>query len=182
MRSWWIPRGRALRKQYEDEYEAPNEAGSGKIAAARFKAYGTSVYPDATFTLRLNYGTVQGWVENGKPVDPFTHLDLLYGRATGADPFRVPDSWLKVKDKLDMSTPFNLSTNKRHRRRQLGQRADRRERRDRRPDVRRQHPFHRRQLLVDPLLNRSVAVHPAIIRMALTQVYDVPAIAKELGL
>ena len=40
----------------------------------RFKAYGTHVYPDATFTLRLNYGTVQGWAENGTPVEPFTHL------------------------------------------------------------------------------------------------------------
>ncbi len=105
------PEARALRKQYEDEYEAPNEAARWPHRRERFKAYGTSVYPDATFTLRLNYGTVQGWKENGKQVEPFTHLDKLYGRATGEDPFRVPDSWLKAKDKLDMNTPFNLSTN-----------------------------------------------------------------------
>jgi len=173
---------RPLRKQYEDEYEAPNEAGSGRIAAVRFKAYGTSVYPDATFTLRLNYGSVQGWVENGTPVDPFTHLDKLYSRATGQDPFRVPDSWLKAKSRLDMTTPFNLSTNNDIVGGNSGSAL-----------------LNAKGEIVglifdgnihsiagsywfDPQLNRSVAVHPAILRVALTQVYDVPAIAKELGL
>ncbi len=176
------PEARTLRKQYEDEYDAPNEAGSGKIAAARFKAYGTSVYPDATFTLRLNYGTVQGWLENGKPVDPFTHLDLLYGRATGADPFRVPDSWLKVKDKLDMSTPFNLSTNNDI----VGGNSGSALLNAKGEIVGLMFDGNIHSIAgtywVDPKLNRSVAVHPAIIRMALTQVYDAPYIAKELGL
>ena len=66
------PDARALRKQYEDEVEAVVDASQEKIAAARFAALGTSVYPDATFTLRLNYGTVQGWDEAGTPVAPFT--------------------------------------------------------------------------------------------------------------
>ena len=48
------------------------------------RRYGTSVYPDATFTLRLNYGTVQGWNEAGKPVEPFTRLARAFERATGA--------------------------------------------------------------------------------------------------
>ena len=65
---------RLLRKRFEDEVEAPMAAAEERIAAARFKTYGTQVYPDATFTLRLNYGTVQGWAENGTPVEPFTHL------------------------------------------------------------------------------------------------------------
>ena len=63
---------RRMRKQYEDEVEAPVGAAAEQIAALRFKTYGTSVYPDATFTLRLNYGTIQGWNEAGKPVPPFT--------------------------------------------------------------------------------------------------------------
>jgi hypothetical protein len=54
---------------------------------------------------------VQGWNENGTPVEPFTRLSRLFERATGAEPFRVPDSWMRVKDKLDMNTPFDLSTN-----------------------------------------------------------------------
>ena len=176
------PVARTLRKQYEDEYQAPNEAGSERIAAVRFKAYGTSVYPDATFTLRMNYGTVQGWLENGKPVDPFTHLDRLYGRATGHDPFRVPDSWLKVKDQLDMNTPFNLSTNNDIVGGNSGSAL-----------------LNAKGEIVgllfdgnihsiagsywfDPQLNRSVAVHPAILKLALTKVYDLPYVARELGL
>ena len=102
---------RAVRKAYEDGVEAPMRNATERIARARFAALGTSVYPDATFTLRLNYGTVQGWNENGTQVEPFTRLSRAFERATGADPFRIPDSWLRVKDKLDMSTPFNLSTN-----------------------------------------------------------------------
>ncbi|MHB8478455.1 MAG: S46 family peptidase [Steroidobacteraceae bacterium] len=102
---------RALRKRYEDEVEAPIAAAAARIAAARFKAYGTNVYPDATFTLRLNYGTVQGWVEDGAPVEPFTYLERIFERSTGAPPFKIPDSWIKVKEQLDWRTPFCISTN-----------------------------------------------------------------------
>ena len=102
---------RAIRKRYEDEVEGPEKLGAERIAKARYAAYGTGVYPDATFTLRLNYGTVQGWNEPDHAVDPFTHLGTLFDRATGADPFRVPDSWLKVRAQLDPATPFNFSSN-----------------------------------------------------------------------
>jgi hypothetical protein len=105
------PQARAVRKRYEDEVEAPVRAASEQIARARFRAYGTSVPPDATFTLRLNFGTVQGWTENGRQIEPFTTLGRLFERATGQEPFKVPDSWLEVKEQLDMSTKFNLSTN-----------------------------------------------------------------------
>jgi Peptidase S46 len=101
---------RAVRKQYEDEVEAPIAAAEQRIAIARFGVYGTALYPDATFTLRLNYGTVRGWVENGIPVEPFTHLDRAFERATGAPPFRMPDSWLKARELLDMQTPFCITT------------------------------------------------------------------------
>jgi hypothetical protein len=101
---------RGIRKRYEDEVEAPIAAAAQRIAAARFKAYGTNVYPDATFTLRLNYGTVLGWVENGTPVEPFTYLGRAFERATGASPFKIPDSWIKVQAQLDMRTPFCIST------------------------------------------------------------------------
>ncbi|MGO9717533.1 MAG: S46 family peptidase [Steroidobacteraceae bacterium] len=102
---------RSIRRQFEDEVEAPIAAASEKIAAARFKAFGTHVYPDATFTLRLNYGKVQGWVEDGRLVDPLTHLDRAFERATGSPPFKIPDSWLAAKDRLDMRTPFCIATN-----------------------------------------------------------------------
>jgi hypothetical protein len=102
---------RAVRKNYEDEVEAPVDAASEQIARARFKIYGASEPPDANFTLRLNFGTVQGWIENGGEVEPFTHLGRLYERATGAAPFKAPDSWLTAKPQLDMQTRFDLSTN-----------------------------------------------------------------------
>jgi hypothetical protein len=102
---------RAIRKHYEDEVEGPQKLGAERIAKARYAAYGTGVYPDATFTLRLNYGTVQGWNEPDHAVEPFTRLSTLFDRATGADPFRVPDSWLKVRGQLDPATRFNFSSN-----------------------------------------------------------------------
>ena len=139
---------RAVRKTFEDSVEAPLRSATERIARARFATLGTSVYPDATFTLRLNYGTVQGWNENGKPVEPFTRLSRAFERATGSDPFRIPESWERVKGKLDMNTPFNLSHQQRHRRRQFRQPVDQRQGRNRRPAVRRQHPLDLRRVLV----------------------------------
>ncbi len=105
------PEARKVRKRYEDEVEAPTEVASERIARARFKVLGTSTYPDATFTLRLNFGTVQGWVEKGEPVPPFTTLKVAYDRATGKKPFSMPPRWVEQKSSLDLNTRFNLSTN-----------------------------------------------------------------------
>ena len=104
------PEARRLRKQYEDEVEAPSKKAAEMIARARFERDGTSRYPDATFTLRLSYGKVVGWNEKGTPVPPFTDIAGLYRRATGADPFKLPDSWLQAKSSLDLSTPMNFVT------------------------------------------------------------------------
>lgn len=101
---------RAVRKRYEDEVEAVETTGSERIARARFSVYGTSQPPDATFTLRLNFGTVQGWREDGHEVEPFTQLARLFERATDQEPFKVPDSWLTARGSLDMGTRFDLST------------------------------------------------------------------------
>ena len=54
---------------------------------------------------------MQGWDENGTMVEPFTRLERAFGRATGQDPFRIPASWEAAKARLDMRTPFNFSTN-----------------------------------------------------------------------
>ncbi len=159
----------------------PTRPARERIAAARFKAYGTSVYPDATFTLRLNYGTVQGWIENGKAVAPFTHLDRLYARATGFEPFRLPGSWLQLKDQLDMTTPFNLCTNNDI----VGGNSGSPLLNAKGDIVGLMFDGNIHSIAgsywFDPELNRAVAVHPAIIRLALTRVYHVPDIARELG-
>jgi Peptidase S46 len=175
------PEARAIRKHYEDSVEAPVEAGSEKIAAWRYRILGKSVYPDATFTLRLNYGSVQGWIENGTPVAPFTQLATAFERSTGKDPFRMPDSWLKVKSQLDMTTPFNLSTNNdivggnsgspliNAKGEIVGLMFD--------GNI---HSISG-SYWFDTEKNRSVAVHPRIIREALTKVYGATALLKEIG-
>lgn len=99
---------RAVRKIYEDEVQAPVAANQERLAKVRFAALGTNTYPDATFTLRVSYGAVQGWKEKGKDVVPFTRLGRLYERATGEEPFRLPQPWLDAQERLDMSTPFNF--------------------------------------------------------------------------
>src|SRR5262249_48666569 len=63
---------RAVRKTYEDEVEAVVKKSSELIAQARFRLFGTSLYPDATGTLRLSFGEVRGWVEGNKPISPIT--------------------------------------------------------------------------------------------------------------
>jgi V8-like Glu-specific endopeptidase/molybdenum-dependent DNA-binding transcriptional regulator ModE len=104
------PDARAVRKIYEDDVEAVAKKNHELIAKARFAIYGTSVYPDATATLRLSFGQVRGWDEGGKPVAPITTFAGAFERATGKEPFALPASWLKNKDKIDLSTPLNFTT------------------------------------------------------------------------
>ncbi len=98
---------RAIRERYENEVEAPLDQASEKIAKARFAVLGTGVYPDATFTLRVTYGSVKGWMERGEMVEPFTTVKRVYERATGEEPFALPASWIEKKDQIDPDTRFN---------------------------------------------------------------------------
>ncbi len=104
------PAARALRRRYEDEVEAPVQMASEQIARARFAESGTTEYPDANFTLRLNAGTVQGWRENDLPVAPFTRFRGLYARASGYEPFILPPLWLHARARLNPDTPLDIST------------------------------------------------------------------------
>lgn len=101
---------RAVTKQWEDEVANPERQLSEQIAKARFAVTGTSVYPDATFTLRLSYGTVKGFTDSHGVIPPYTTIGGLFNRATGADPYVLPASWLAAKTTLDLATPMNLST------------------------------------------------------------------------
>lgn len=96
------PAARDVRKRYEDEVEGPTRSGQEALAKARFAVLGTGIYPDATFTLRLSYGAVRGWDELGQPVAPFTTLQKAFDRATGQDPFRLPQSWLDAAPAIDL--------------------------------------------------------------------------------
>jgi hypothetical protein len=178
---WVDPAAREVRKRYEDEVEAPERAASQQIAQARFRAYGTSVSPDATFTLRLNFGTVQGWKENGREIEPFTTLSQFFARATGQEPFEIPDSWLAAKGQLDLTTKFDLSTNSDIVGGNSGSPlldAD-----GRLVGLMFDGNIHSiaGSYWFDPELNRAVAVHPAIMLEGLRKVYKADELLAELG-
>jgi hypothetical protein len=99
---------RAVRKQYEEEVAGPVAEAAQKIARARFAIYGTRVYPDATFSLRLSYGRVGGWEYNGERVGPFTYYSGLWERATGQFPFALQPRWQGAQGKVNPHTVFNF--------------------------------------------------------------------------
>lgn len=102
---------RAVRKRYEGEVVAVERANYAKIAHALFEEQGTRLYPDATFTLRLSYGAVKGYNENGKFVSPFTTLGGLYARSNKFHhtfPYNLPPRWVSKQKALNPRTPFNF--------------------------------------------------------------------------
>lgn len=101
---------RAVRKTYEDEVEAVEDRESEVLARARFRLAGSDTYPDATFTLRITYGTVAGYREGSREVSPITVLRGLFERATGKDPYALPPSWERARDRLDLDTPMNFAS------------------------------------------------------------------------
>ncbi len=108
-------KARETRKRYESEVTGVERANYAKIARALFETEGTNLYPDATFTLRLSYGTVAGYMENGRKVAPFTTLGGLFARSDQFKrqfPYNLPQRWYDKKSALDLNTPFNfVSTN-----------------------------------------------------------------------
>src|SRR5215470_4894799 len=108
-------KGREVRKRYENEVTGVERANYAKIARALFETEGTKMYPDATFTLRLSYGAVEGYMENGKKVPPYTTLGGLYARSDSFKhefPYNLPQRWIDKKSALNLNTPFNfVSTN-----------------------------------------------------------------------
>jgi len=101
---------RKLRKRYEDEVESIELVEAAKIARVLFRTEGTTRYPDATFTLRLAWGPVTGYEEDGKEVAPFTDVKGLYERATGKPPYRLPPRWVKRKKAVDPKVKLNFVT------------------------------------------------------------------------
>ena len=97
----------------EVNIEGPLTTAGEKIGQARFAAYGKSVSPDATFTLRLSYGAVKGYPMNGTVAPPNTTLYGLYDRALSfgrKPPFALPARYMERQSKLDLSTPVNFVT------------------------------------------------------------------------
>ena len=102
---------RRVRKVMETEVDEVKRQAHAQIAKAKYAIEGDSVYPDATFTLRLSYGVVKGFQEGGKPVPFQTDFSGLYERSKlqkNKEPFDLPPRWIERKDKLDLKTPFNF--------------------------------------------------------------------------
>jgi hypothetical protein len=174
------PAARALRRTFETDVEGPVARGQEAIAKARFAKFGTSIYPDATFTLRLSFGAMKSWNEKGQDVRPWTELSGAFERATGESPFRIPDSWLAAKDRIDLSTRTNFITNNDI----VGGNSGS-------PMLNASgeivglafdgniHSISG-SYWFDERMNRSIGVHPAYIRTALEQVYGAKALLAEI--
>ncbi len=174
---------REMRRWYEENILSVETAAGEKLGVARFALYGTSVYPDATFTLRLAYGTVKGYPMNGTFAPPKTTFHGLYDRAYGFDlkpPYHLPPRYLERKGRLDLTTPLNFVST-----------CDIIGGNSGSPVI------NRRAELVGVIFdgnieslvgnfvyieetNRAVAVHSAAIIEALRKLYDADALADEL--
>ena len=99
---------RQIRKQWEDEVDAVEDKNGELVARALFAVLGTSIYPDATFSLRLTYGTVKGYNDGLRAITPFTYLGGAFERHTGRDPFVLPQTWLGKKAALKLDTPYDF--------------------------------------------------------------------------
>ena len=105
------PVTRELRAWLEEKIQSVETSAGQKLAEARFAVYGKSVYPDATFSLRLSYGRVLGYEEDTTLVPYKTTFYGLYDRARSFDekpPYDLPKRYREGKDKLDLSTPLNF--------------------------------------------------------------------------
>ena len=105
------PDARSARREFEDKVDSVVRRDGGAIAKARFAQSGFTQPPDATFTLRLSYGVVKGYQENGKNIPFATTMAGAYQHAAehgSQSPYNLPESWIKSKDKLDLKTPFNF--------------------------------------------------------------------------
>ncbi|PYD59990.1 peptidase S46 [Novacetimonas maltaceti] len=106
-----------LRERMLNEVTSPLHKAEGDIARAIFarakaEGHADDIYPDATFSPRLSWGTVKGWTENGTDIPAFTDFAGMYRHATGSDPFALPKRWLGAKSKVDPATHLDfVSTN-----------------------------------------------------------------------
>ena len=103
-------RDRQIIALVDEQYTGPITSARSKIADARFAAYGDTLYPDATFTLRISYGKVAGWMERGKMVPTRTLMGGIYDRATGSAPFDLPTAFVTNRAKLNLDVTYDFVT------------------------------------------------------------------------
>ncbi|HVP90072.1 MAG TPA: S46 family peptidase [Terriglobales bacterium] len=105
------PVSRGLRARYEKGVDAVETRNGARIAQVLFKLEGTSIPPDATGTLRLSFGTVKSYIENGRKVPFETTFAGMYeksDKAANKDPYVLPESFLKKRAAVRLTTPLNF--------------------------------------------------------------------------
>jgi len=105
------PDARNIRRQYEANVEEPQTQALTEINKARFELFGSKIYPDATRTLRLAFGIVRGYPQDGQQIPPWTTIGgaFQHEREKGAkDPFALPPSWKRTRSELQLDTPLNF--------------------------------------------------------------------------
>lgn len=105
------PLVREMQAWHEANVESLEAAAGELIGKARFAVYGKAVSPDATFTLRLSYGTVAGYPMNGTVAPPKTTFYGLFDRSfsfDGKPPFDLPARFIERRDRLDLATPLDF--------------------------------------------------------------------------
>ena len=174
-------RQRELEKQVDEAYAGPSTAAGAKLTDARFAAFGDTIYPDATFTLRISYGKVEGWPERGKQVPYRTTLGGTFERATGSAPFDLPRAFAAKEKQIDKAVTYDFVTTNDI----IGGNSG--------------SPVIDRAGSVigaafdgnihslggnygyDPALNRTVVVSTAALQEALETIYPAPRLVKELA-
>lgn len=176
------PEASAVRKRFEDEVETVLDSAGERLAQARFAIDGTSVYPDASFSLRLSFGTVRGWKEGEREVAPFTTAGGLYARATGAPPFALPPRWLEARKRINAGTLFNFATDNDITGGNSGSPVL--DARGRLVGLIFDGNTHSigGQFWFDAARNRAVAVHPAAMLLALGEIYGATGLLQELSI
>ncbi len=171
---------RAIQAIYDEKVDGPLTAARSKLADARFAAYGDKVYPDATFSLRITFGKIGGWTEDGRVIPDRTNWAGAFARATGYEPFKLADNVLAAKDKLDLNGPLDFvymtdtiggnsgSPVIDKDRNVIGANFDRN--------------IHglRNDYAYDMTMGRSIAVSTAALEQAMRVVYPAPALLAEL--
>ena len=170
-------------RKIDDEDDVIKQRAYAQIYRARIELKQAPLYPDASATLRLAFGTVSGVEADGHFIEPFTDFAGLYERAAahdGKDTFHVPRAWAEQKSALNLATPFNFITT-----------ADILGGNSGSPVVNKtgefvgiifdgNEPSLSGRYAYEPAVNRSVAVDSAAIIAALRNVYHADTLAEEL--
>jgi hypothetical protein len=173
---------RAVRADEVNNVDAVVTKNAALIAGAKFKLYGAGVAPDGTLTPRLSYGTIKGYEQDGKFIEPTTDFAGAFGRATGQEPFKLPPSWIKAQAAgMAMNTDLDMATTNDIVGGNSGSPVV-----DRQGDITGLVFDGDIQSLggsfgFDPAVNRAVAVDVTALKMALTTIYHADRLVKEMG-